>query len=56
MFPFDILIGGERMTVTAITGTTLSQTMTVTRSINGVVKTHLTGAPVALFRPSVIAL
>jgi hypothetical protein len=56
MFPFDILIGGERMTVTAITGTTLSQTMTVTRSVNGVVKTHLTGARVALFRPSVIAL
>jgi len=55
-FPFDIMIGGERMTVTAIAGTTLSQTMTVTRSVNGVVKSHLTGVEVQLFRPPVIAL
>lgn len=54
-FPFDVVIGGERMRVTAITGTTLAQTMTVTRSINGVSKTHATNAPVQLFRPPVIA-
>lgn len=54
-FPFDILIGGERMTVTALTGTGLTQTMTVTRSVNGVVKTHVSGTAVQLFRPPVIA-
>ncbi len=55
-FPFDIMIGGERMTVTAITGTTLSQVMTVTRSVNGVGKSHATGAQVLLFQPTVLAL
>lgn len=55
--PFDIIIGGERMTVTTIgvaAGTV--QTFTVTRSVNGVVKSHLTGAAVALFRPARYAL
>lgn len=50
-FPFDIIIGGERMTVTAITGSTSPQTFTVTRSVNGVVKTHSTGAEVHVFNP-----
>lgn len=51
-FPFDIEIGGEVMTVTSAT----SSTFTVTRSVNGVVKTHLTGQPVRLARPNRIAL
>lgn len=55
-FPFDIIIDGEQMTVTAISGTSLTQTMTVARSVNGVVKAHTTGATVQLFRPPVIAL
>ncbi|HEV2778812.1 MAG TPA: hypothetical protein VGX25_05370 [Actinophytocola sp.] len=38
--PFDIMIGGERMTVTAVSGASSPQTFTVTRSVNGVVKTH----------------
>jgi hypothetical protein len=38
--PFDIRLGGERMTVTAISGATSPQTFTVTRSVNGVVKGH----------------
>lgn len=42
--PFDIIIGGERMTVTAVTGTSSPQSFTVTRSINGVVKSHTAGA------------
>lgn len=54
-FPLDVLIGGERMRVTVCTGTTLTQTFTVVRSINGVVKTHAIGTPVQLFRPPVIA-
>lgn len=53
---FDIIIGGERMTVTAISGTGVSQTLTVTRSVNGVVKSHATGADVALFTPAYYAL
>lgn len=56
MFPFDVLIGGERMTVTDLTGTGLTQTMTVTRSVNGVVKSHAIGTAVQVIRPIVVAL
>lgn len=49
---FDIIVGGERMTVTAISGSTSPQTFTVTRSVNGIVKTHSTGETVDLFQPS----
>ena len=55
-FPFDIMIGGERMTVLDISGASSPQTFTVLRSVNGVVKTHTTGANVALFRPSFYGL
>ena len=54
--PVDIMVGGERMTVTAISGASSPQTFTVTRSVNGIVKTHLTGAVVELFEPSYRAL
>lgn len=54
--PFDIIIGGERMTVTAITGTGSTQTFTVVRSINGVVKAHASGAAVVLAEPAIRAL
>lgn len=46
-FPFDIVIGGEVMRVTSAT----ASTFTVTRSVNGVVKSHLTGAPIDLAYP-----
>ncbi len=36
--PYDITVGGERMTVTACAGAASPQTLTVTRSVNGVVK------------------
>jgi hypothetical protein len=58
-FPFDIIIGGERMTVTACgspSGASLAQNMTVTRSVNGVVKTHLSGAEVHLADPVYLPL
>lgn len=51
-FPFDIVIGGERMTVTSAT----AGTFTVTRSVNGVVKSHDSGAPIHIARPVVLAL
>jgi hypothetical protein len=50
---FNIRIGGEVMTVTAISGASSPQTFTVTRSVNGVVKAHSTGAEVALDHPVV---
>ena len=48
-FPFDILVGGERMRVTTISSSTSPQTFTVTRAINGVVKAHAAGTDVRLF-------
>jgi len=56
-FPFDVICGGERMTVTAGTAPAgQNQTWTVTRSVNGVVKTHSTGAKISLFRPNYLGL
>lgn len=55
-YPFDIMIGGERMTVTACSGSSNPQTLTVTRSVNGIVKSHASGVSVVFFRQSVYAL
>lgn len=54
--PFDIVLNGERMTVTAITGTSSPQSFTVTRSVNGVAKAHIAGEAVALFNPPVASI
>lgn len=54
--PFDILVGGERIRVTAVAGFTATQTFTVIRSINGVVKAHPISEPVRLFKPAYYAL
>lgn len=51
-----IKIGGETMRVTNITGASSPQTFTVVRSINGVVKPHLSGAPVHARYPTVVGL
>lgn len=54
-FPFDIIVGGEVMTVTNVTDTgppTSQQTFTVVRSVNGVVKEHSLDTPVDLFHPN----
>jgi len=53
---FDILIGGERMTVTAATTPVLSagvwtQTLTVVRAVNGVHLTHSTGDAIQVAQP-----
>jgi len=50
---FDIRVGGEVMTVTAISGAGSAQTFTVTRSVNGVVKAHASGEAVTLDHPRV---
>lgn len=53
---FDLNIGGERVTCTNVSGAGAAQTLTLTRSVNGVVKTHSTGAAVSLWRPARYAL
>jgi hypothetical protein len=49
-FPFDALISGERVTVTAVTGTTSPQTATVTRAVNGVSKSLPANAPFTVYQ------
>lgn len=51
-----ITIGGETMRVTNITGASSPQTFTVVRSVNGVVKSHLAGAPVHARYPARVGL
>ncbi|HEY9416816.1 MAG TPA: hypothetical protein VIQ30_18830 [Pseudonocardia sp.] len=49
-FPCDINVGGERMTVSNITGATSPQTVTLSaRSVNGVVKSHAANEPIRLW-------
>lgn len=51
-YPFDVMIDGERMTFTQAP-VTVGQVQTfgnVTRSVNGIVKTHGTGGRIRLFR------
>lgn len=55
-FPIDVRVGGEVMRVTKIVGTASPQTFTVTRSINGIVKSHAAGAPLSLAYPATVAL
>ena len=43
-FPFDIMVDGVRLTVTAITGSSDPQTLTITQApVNGVIKTIAAG-------------
>lgn len=54
-FPFDVLVGGEHMTVTNIAGSTSPQTFTVTRSVNGFDLAHPAGTDVRLAQPARVA-
>ncbi len=49
-------VGGEKMRVTNIAGAGATQTFTVTRSENGVVKAHAAGTPVHVWSPVRIGL
>jgi hypothetical protein len=52
VFPTDIMVGGERITLSAITGATSPQTFTISaRAVNGVAKAHAAGAPVNVAEP-----
>jgi hypothetical protein len=55
-FPFDVLLAGERVTVTNITGSISPQTFTITRAVNGVTKAQTAGAAVSLFSPPIWSL
>lgn len=51
-FPLDVMIGGERVRVSAISGGSSPQTFTISqRSVNGIVKSHLAGADLSLADP-----
>ncbi|MEU8055718.1 hypothetical protein [Microbispora bryophytorum] len=54
--PLDIVIDGEQIRVNSISGSSSPQTFSVTRSRNGVVKSHSSGAKVTLFKPAIRAL
>lgn len=55
--PFDIKVGGEVMTVGAVSGTSSPQTFSsVTRSVNGVVKAQTAGTAVHVAYPFIIPL
>lgn len=55
--PLDVLIGGERMTVGAISGASSPQTFSsVTRSVNGVVKAQTANTDVRLADPAYYSL
>jgi hypothetical protein len=55
--PLDIMCGGERMTVGVITGSSSPQTFSsVSRSVNGVIKSHNTGDKISLFQPYYLGL
>jgi hypothetical protein len=54
--PFDIVIAGEVMTVTAVAGASSPQTFTVTRAVNGVSKAQTAGAVVHIRYPAILAL
>ena len=55
-FPFDVMVGGERMTVVSITGTGSTQSFTVVRGVNGITKPHPAGTEVQLAEVAVRAL
>lgn len=54
--PFDAYLGGEQVRVTAVSGASSPQTITATRSINGVVKAQTAGAEFRLWKTPRYAL
>ncbi|MEU1805832.1 hypothetical protein [Streptomyces sp. NPDC019937] len=54
--PVTADLGGERVTVTAVTGSSSPQTFTVVRSVNGVVIPHAAGTAVTLPDRAIAAL
>ncbi len=56
-FPQNVIVGGEVITISGISGTTSPQTFTVSaRSVNGVVKSHVVGDAVEVQQPFYLGL
>ncbi|MFF9844608.1 hypothetical protein [Streptomyces sp. NPDC013740] len=55
-FPFDWIVDGEVVAVTSITDTGGTQSATVIRSVNGVVKAHSAGVSIQLAQPAYLAM
>lgn len=54
-FPLDVMMGGERIRLSGISGTSSPQTATVAtsgRAINGVVKGHTAGTKIKIWNPT----
>jgi hypothetical protein len=54
--PYDVLVAGEQITVTAVTGASSPQTATLTRAANGISKAHAAGESIHLATPVAVAL
>lgn len=58
--PYDLLVSGEQITLTNATAPAgtgpYTQTLTVTRSVNGIAKTHLAGESIRIATPGRYAL
>ncbi len=52
----ELNVGGEKVVVSTVSGSSNPQTLTVTRSANGVIKGHAAGTPVRLWSRHVPAL
>jgi hypothetical protein len=48
-FPFDIMVNGERMTVTSIASAYSPQNFSIIRAVNGILKVHHANEDVRLF-------
>jgi hypothetical protein len=55
-WPFNVMVEGEEMTVTAVSGSSSPQVFTVTRSVNGVVKSHPANAILTLLPEPIVSL
>lgn len=55
-YPRNVVFAGEEITISSVTGVTSPQTAVIVRSVNGVVKPHVAGEQMTLYRPAGIAL
>lgn len=56
-FPLDVSVGGERITLSGITGSTSPQTAAISaRGVNGVTRAHAAGTPVDVWAPAIMSL
>jgi hypothetical protein len=56
-YPSNVIIGGEEITLSGVSGAASPQTFTISvRSVNGVVKAHNTGDQVEVAQPAIVAL